>query len=144
MFMYPGIFTRESNLLNELERIHEEMDSVFGLFNQASNIGMDVWDNNNELIVRLELPGVDPAEIHTTIDANQLIIEAEIKDTAPNKDEGRYLRRERKTGKFSKQLRLPYDVETEKVTAEYKYGVLTIKLPKAEASKPKIIKVKSA
>jgi HSP20 family protein len=130
-------------VMNDL--FSKEFNSFFELLNDkrsVDSLGVDIWDNSNELIIRLELPGVAIEDIQTTINASQLDIEAQFKDTAPNKEEGKYLRKERREGNYKKSIRLPYDVETEKVEAEYKDGILKITLPKAESNKPKVINVK--
>lgn len=146
MLFYPEMRKVKSNPFAELKKIHDEMNDFFAMMGPTvkdDNMSLNIWSNDNELVVTAELPGVDPAEIETFLDANQLIIKAEIK-AEDESDGGVYHRRERRSGTLTRELRLPFDVDSSKVKAEYKYGILTVRLPKAEACKPKRIDVKSA
>lgn len=106
-------------------------------------IPLDVVDQDGDLVVRASVPGVEPADIKVNIDDGVLTIRAETReDTAHAESE--YLRRERRTGSFSRAVRLPDTVDQEKVTSEYANGVLTVTLPKSEASKAREITVKVA
>lgn len=147
MIMLPALRRNRMNLFSEFNRMQEEVDTLFHAFKERrlnSEVGIEIWDNSEELIVTAELPGVNVEDIKTTVKANQLFIEAEFKDELTDSEEGRYLRKERKCGSYQRSFRLPYDVQNESITAEFKEGVLTVTLPKAEACKAKIIAVKSA
>ena len=89
-----------------------------------------------------EMPGVSVKDIDININGNELTISGQ-----RNSDEipegAHYLRRERNFGKFARTIQLPFTVDPEKVEANFKDGVLTITLPKAEAEKPKKISIKS-
>lgn len=146
MIMLPTTLRNRMELFSEFDKMHDEMNKIFHALSDSplnGGVGIEIWDNDEELIVKAELPGVNPEEIKTVVDANQLSIEVEFKDELANSEKGRYLRKERKCGTYKRNFRLPYDVENDKITAEYKNGVLTVTLPKAEACKPKVINVKS-
>lgn len=106
-------------------------------------IPLDVVEQGGDLVVRASVPGVDPADIKVNIEDGVLGISAETKDEAAHA-ESAYLRRERRTGSFFRAVRLPDSVDLEGVTSEYANGVLTVTLPKSEASKARHIEVKVA
>ena len=107
------------------------------------SIPLDVVDRDGDLVVRASVPGIEPADIKVNIDDGVLTIRAENgEDTAHAESE--YLRRERRSGSFFRAVRLPDTVDQENVTSEYAHGVLTVTLPKSEASKPRVITVKVA
>jgi HSP20 family protein len=89
------------------------------------------------------LPGVKPDEVEITIQNDVLTIKAEHKDTTEEKKRD-YYRREIRYGSFHRALTLPVSVDSDKAEAKFENGVLSLKLPKAEALRPKQIKVASA
>ena len=102
----------------------------------------DVSETEKELIVKAEVPGMDKKDININLSEGLLTITGEKKHE--KKEEGEnYHCVERCYGKFSRTMRLPTEVETEKVDAVYKDGILTITLPKPETVKPKKIEIKS-
>jgi len=109
-------------------------------------IPLDVADQGGDLIVIASIPGIDPADIKVNIDDGVLTIRAETPATEDNGEhaETEYLRRERRAGSFSRALQLPDTVDQENVTSEYANGVLTVTLPKSEATRAREITVKVA
>ena len=102
----------------------------------------DVSETDKELIVKGEVPGMDKKDININLSDGLLTITGEKKHE--KKEEGEnYHCVERHYGKFSRTMRLPSAVNTEKVDAMYKDGVLTITLPKTETVKPKKVEIKS-
>ncbi|RLB35076.1 MAG: Hsp20/alpha crystallin family protein, partial [Deltaproteobacteria bacterium] len=93
--------------------------------------------------VRAELPGVKAEDLELSVTGDSLTLSGERKIAAEDEN-ARYHRREREAGKFSRIVTLPAQVEPAKVEASCADGVLTVVLPKAEASKPKTISVKSS
>jgi HSP20 family protein len=103
----------------------------------------NVTEDNDNYYVRAELPGIAADEIEISVTGDSLSISGERR--IPAEEEGaRYHRKEREAGKFSRMISLPGQIDTEKVEAGCTDGVLTISLPKAQASKPKQISVKTA
>ena len=102
----------------------------------------DVSETENELIVKAEVPGMDKKDINVNLSDGLLTITGE-KHHEKKEESEKYHCFERRYGKFSRTMRLPSEVETEKVDAMYKDGVLTITLPKSETVKPKQIEIKS-
>ncbi|BDC48453.1 hypothetical protein F183_A07690 [Bryobacterales bacterium F-183] len=117
--------------------------------NQASNSASKPWspavdirETANELIVKADLPGVSENDVDLRIEDGTLILKGERKfENQSNDEKGGYHRIERSYGSFARYFSLPDTVDPEKVTAEYKNGVLTVTLGKKEIAKPKQIKV---
>lgn len=101
---------------------------------------MDMYETKDDLVVSLELPGVKEKEVQVSITNDVLTVRGERTQQQEVKDEN-YHRLERWFGKFERSIPLPMPIQTEKVKATYRDGVLEIKLPKAEAVKPKEIKI---
>ncbi|MEM7816784.1 MAG: Hsp20/alpha crystallin family protein [Candidatus Aenigmatarchaeota archaeon] len=102
---------------------------------------LDISEDKNNLIIKVDVPGVKQDDIDISISGDVLTIKGERKKEEETKDKN-YYRRERFYGVFSRSLTLPNYVDTNKVEANYKDGVLEIVLPKTESAKPKQIKVK--
>jgi HSP20 family protein len=102
----------------------------------------DVSETDKELIVKTEVPGMDKKDININLSDGILTITGEKKQEKEDKNES-YHSVERRYGKFSRSMRLPFEVEVDKVDATYKDGVLKITLPKSEAAKPQKIEIKS-
>jgi HSP20 family protein len=101
---------------------------------------VDLIDQDGELVVNADLPGIEKGDVTLTIKDNQLEISAERKEEAEEKKEG-YLRRERTYSKFYRKLQLPTEVDEEKTKATFKSGVLEVILPKKAGKKGKKIKI---
>lgn len=104
---------------------------------------VDVSETGKEVIVKAEVPGMDPKDIDISIHDGLLAIHGERKMEHEDKDEN-FCRVERSYGSFSRAIRLPSEVDSEKVEATYKNGVLKIHLPKTEKESVKKIEVKAA
>ena len=105
---------------------------------------VDIYSNGkHELVLKAEVPDLKEEEIGLTIEDNTLTLSGERKlDTEVTEDQ--FHRIERNYGSFARTFALPPTVDTGKVTAEYKAGVLTVRLPLREEAKPKQIKVEVA
>ena len=102
---------------------------------------VDIDESGNEIVLRADLPGLNEKDIKVTLEEDVLTLSGERVDE--EKQEGRdYHRLERRFGKFQRSFTLPAAMEAKKIAADYKNGVLTIKLPKTEKSKPKEIEIK--
>ena len=102
---------------------------------------IDVTENDNEYMIKAEIPGVKKEDLHVSVQDGVLTINAESKYEDEEKKEGRVIRQERRYGKFVRSMRLGKDVDSSNVKAEYKDGVLELKLPKVEEVKPKTISI---
>ena len=104
---------------------------------------MDLKETEEEFIAKLTMPGLDKNDIDISITDGVLTIKGETKEEDEKEDEkGSWLVREHRHCSYFRSVRLPSEVEAEKANAEYKNGVLTLTLPKAEEVKPKSIPVK--
>lgn len=124
------------------------LDDVFSKFwrgdlpesQEAWSIPLDVTRNQDDVVVKASLPGLDKDNVDVTIEENVLTIRAELSEEGGREDSG-YLLRERRTGSFFRAIRLPETVDSESVSSVYKDGVLTVKLPKLEEKKAKKITI---
>ncbi len=128
-------------------------DDVFrplALFNRLANgedLGtgwipaVDVHDNDEAYVFTAELPGLDKDDISITLENNVLTVSGERKFEDEAKGDN-YRRIERAYGSFSRSFTLPSQVDQQKVSAEFKKGLLHISVPKAEQAKPKQIQIK--
>ena len=104
---------------------------------------MNMTEDKENFYVRAELPGIDGDALDISVTGDTLTISGE--RVMPAEDENaKYHRREREAGKFSRIVNLPSQINTNKVNANSKNGILTITLPKAEETKPKQITVKTS
>lgn len=102
---------------------------------------VDIAEQENEFIVKMELPGVNKDEVKISLESNILTIKGEKKQEKEEKSKNLH-RVERSYGSFQRSFTLPTSVKSEKIDAMFKDGVLSISLPKAEEAKPKQIEVK--
>jgi HSP20 family protein len=103
---------------------------------------MDVIEDEDNVIVKAEVPGLKAEDIDVTVQHDRLTISGEFKDEEEHKDKN-YHRRERRFGRFERTLAIPNTLDTENVKAEFKDGVLTLTLPKLEIVKPKRVEIKA-
>jgi HSP20 family protein len=104
---------------------------------------VDLYETEDEVVVKASLPGVKAEEIAISVASGTLTIKAETKQQE-EKEEPEYYRRERRYGTFQRALTLPARVNSEKAEATFEDGVLELHLPKAAEVRPKTIKVKAA
>lgn len=101
---------------------------------------VDIYETENELVLKADLPDVDEKAIDIRVENNMLTIRGERKFEQQVKEDN-YLRIERTYGSFSRSFGLPNTVSTENINAGYKNGVLTVTMPKRAESKPKQVRV---
>jgi HSP20 family protein len=102
---------------------------------------VDIYQNGDqELVLKTELPDMTREDIDITVDNGTLTIKGEKKLSSDVKEE-QFHRIERRYGAFSRSFSLPQTVDPNKVSADYKQGVLTVRLPLREEAKPRSIKV---
>ncbi len=121
----------------DLERLTSEFFAP--LSRRAAAMPLDAYRHQDSWVVKVDLPGVDPATIDLTVDRNVLRIEAS-RDWAPEEGD-KVLALERPRGSFSRQLMLGEDLDATAITAAYKDGVLTVTLPVAEQAKPRKVAI---
>lgn len=131
---------------SEMNRLRDEMERAFGgdgLRRVSGSVypPLNLWGNDEQLVVEAELPGFELNDLEIYVNGdNQLSIQGERKP--PTHEGGTWHRQERGFGAFNRMIELPEPVDADKVSAEFKDGVLTITLAKREEAKPRRINVK--
>lgn len=134
-------------LRGELDRLVDGFVGTVGEWPGMGWVGgprfpaLNAWEDENNLYVESELPGLKMEDIEVLVCGHELTIKGERKEQRT--DDSVFHRRERGTGPFSRVLRLPAEIDGTKVEASLNAGVLTVKLPKAEAARPRKIQVKA-
>lgn len=139
---------RRPRLEMPLSRLRDQLDQMFDQsdFALSDMLGgawmpaVDVLEGKDKLTVNAELPGFKREDLDVSVHENNLILSGERKSDAERKD-GEFHRSERFYGRFHRSISLPFSVDTGKIEARYRDGVLTITLPKSELAKTKQIEV---
>lgn len=118
------------------------VDQVMGGRQESWLPAIDVFDTKDAVVLKAELAGMSPDDIHIEVEDNVLSVSGE-RRFEDKVDEDRYYRVERRFGSFQRSLALPQGMKPEDITASYEDGILTITVPKAEEEKPKRIEVKA-
>jgi HSP20 family protein len=120
---------------------HFFRNDFFGMEpSEGFNPAIDIASENGEYVISAELPGVKREEIEVHFERGILTLSGEKK--SDHKKEGKdYFRFESSYGKFVRKIRLPEDVDSEKMSANFENGVLRIRVKKAESAKPKAIPI---
>jgi len=142
-----------------VNRLRQEMDRVVsevfvpmaGEFNSwlGSSTGaprLNVWEEGDVLFAEAEVPGLRQEELDVSVVGKQLTIKGHRTTTTdgdPQQKQTVYHRRERSMGEFVRSITLPAEIDADQVSASLVGGVLTIRLPKAEAAKPRKIDIRS-
>jgi HSP20 family protein len=101
---------------------------------------VDIYETENDIVVKAELPGIEPKDVDVKVEDNTLYLKGERKFEKETKEDN-YHRVERSYGAFARSFSLPNSINTDKVKAEFRDGLLTLTLPKREEAKPKTIKI---
>lgn len=125
--LFSDFFLPESNGSN---------DPVLTAWNPA----VDILDQEDKIVIKAELPGVDKKDIEVDLKDGVLTLKGE-RSVENEVKEDNYFRRERSYGKFQRAFSLPLDIDPDSIQADYKDGVLTVEFPKPEKAKPKQITV---
>jgi len=136
----------------EFDRVRREMDRLWDSFLEGRPVrrveddrewlpSVDVSETKNDLVIKAELPGLDTKDIDISMNNGYLTIKGEKKHEKEEKDENYHVI-ERSYGSFTRSVRLPREVQSDKITASFKNGILKITLPKSEEAKKKEIKIK--
>ena len=140
-FQRPSIWQEMDQLQREMNRLFNA-SSKGRVFTAPSYPAINIWTNDEGQLISAEMPGVNPEDIDIDVTGDAVSISGERKPDKVMKD-AHYHRRERSYGSFSRTVQLPFMVDTNKVEASFKNGILMISLPRAEADKPKKITIKS-
>jgi HSP20 family protein len=107
------------------------------------NLAVDLYEKDDNVLVEAAVPGFKPEEIDINVSGETLTIKGETKTEKESKDNKNYIRRERTFGSFERIITLPEGLDTDKASAKFENGVLTLTFPKSEKVKPKTIKIQA-
>lgn len=141
--------SRPSELFSVQREINRLFDNFFhgdvqaddSLFSSVWAPAVDIAEQDDQYVVKIELPGVNKDDVKITLESNILTIRGEKKQEKEIKEDN-YHRMERSYGSFQRSFTLPATVKSDKIDASFKDGILTVSLPKAEEAKPKRIDIK--
>lgn len=129
------------DLLREMNKVRNDMNRIVnnrGYYNAYPAV--NVYDNEEDIKIEALIPGASKDSLDISIENNVLSIKGEIKDHKSEDD--KVIREEREYGKFQKSMKIGIPIDVDNIDAEYKDGILGIKLKKSEEAKPKKILVK--
>jgi len=134
----------------EMMTLREAMDHLFDdaftrpltLRDGWSAPAIDMYQTDNEIVVKVALPGLKADEVQINVTGDVLTLKGETKHEEEKEEKAWHIR-EQRWGAFERSVALPTEVVTDKAKAEFENGILTITLPKAEEVKPKIINIKA-
>lgn len=136
--------------MREVDNVRREMDRLFGelaLMTNRDYLGrgslipaMELEETDADVIVRLEVPGMSSEDLDIQASADSISISGERRTERSETGEG-FSRSEFHYGKFNRVVPLPTKVQNTQATADYANGILTLKLPKAESEKDKVVKI---
>jgi HSP20 family protein len=121
---------------------NEPMGGLRGWPEAAHVPAVDLYQTDDEIVLKAVLPGIKPEDISISVTGDVLNLRGTVAEESERQDATYYIR-ERRQGEFSRSLPLPAPVVADKAKAEFENGVLTLTLPKAEEVKPKTISVKA-
>ena len=139
------------NPWREINSLERRFNSVWGDYfpaististetSQSWNPVVDVYENESQITIKAELPGIDKDNISLDVKGRVLNLSGERQDDRTEESETA-CRRERFFGRFERAFKLPYEVDPEKIRADYKDGVLTVDVPKPEKQQPRQITI---
>lgn len=146
-------WNREYPAFRGLQSLQQDMNRIFDEFFRGDllandsffardwNPAVDILENNDHFVLKAEIPGMTKDDVKITLENNVLTIRGEKKNETEKKEEN-YHRIERSYGSFERSFTIPGTIKVNEIDAQYKDGVLTLTLPKAEEAKPKSIEVK--
>jgi HSP20 family protein len=127
------------DLWSELARVQGDVEKLFS--RRSAGLPVNLWADDHAVYAELDLPAIDPEKLEVSLrEGTKLTIKAVRPE--PILDGASWIRQERPAGEFSRELTLPVLVNVDEIEAQYEHGVLSLKLPKSEAVKPRKIAVK--
>jgi HSP20 family protein len=129
----------------EMLPLREAMNRLFedsmvrpngGALPRSVTTPMDVYTENDDFVLEIALPGIDPNSVDVSVLGSQVTVSGEY---APAPEGRQYLHRERTFGRFERTVTLPTELDADKAHAHYEHGVLRLTVPKAEVAKPRRI-----
>jgi HSP20 family protein len=136
-------FPRPFSLLDEVEQMAREIfDGRRSAFSSGLTHSLDVYREEDNLVVKAELPGIKKKDLDISLEDDVLTIKAEKKQEEVKEDAEHYIS-ERHFGQFIRRMTMPFPVDEENISATFKNGLLEMRLPKAEEAGKKRIEIKA-
>ncbi len=135
-------FFRPLSSLEVLDRLSKEVWDSWRPFTKGDAIvpQTDIFEEAGRLVVKTELPGVSAEDLDITLAGDTLTVTAERREDTPKN--ARHRAREMRYGQYFRSITLPYRVKEAEITATLNNGILELRLPKAEATKPRKVEIK--
>lgn len=144
--MYASLLTHPASLIGQFDRLRRDLDDVFGISNFSTNIrsvargsvpAVNVGRTSSSIEVYVYAPGLDISKIDVNYDRGVLQIAAEREGIIPSKDpDVQVYANERVSGKFTRSVALPDDIDPTRISATYRDGVLQVSVARVEAAAP--------
>lgn len=131
-----SMLTSFDPFFQDFERLTE---GVLGRRGAPALMPVDAYRHGDELVVRFDLPGIDPESVELTVEKNVLSVGAE-RRWAPEEGDQIVLA-ERPQGRYSRQLYLSDNLDTDHIDARYEHGVLTVRIPVSEQARPRKVQI---
>ena len=139
--------TRPNSTVHRMDRLFRRFmnDSFFPELTESSSaqaqLPLNIWETEESFVVEAELPGFDLDDVEVTVLAGELTLEGQ--RPVPEQEGLSFRHRERGTGRIKRVVRLPLEVDVERVSATLTKGILNVTLPKAQAALPRKISVRA-
>ena len=131
-------------LRGEIDRLFDDVWPPRGMYSFASGLGpvpaLELVKDDTEYRLSAEVPGMTESDVHVSIDDGVLVLKGEKRDESKRKKDG-HMVSERRYGSFERHVSLPKDAVADRITAEFKNGVLTIAIPRDEKASAKARKI---
>lgn len=133
------------NPFREIKTLRDQMNKFLDeTFHSPEGIelqpSVDVFEAGEEIVAKINIPGIDPEEVEIMVSEDTLIVQGEVTEEQQLDEEG-YHKIERQTGSFKRTISLPFKVKREEASASAEYGVLEIRMPKSEEEIEKITRL---
>lgn len=143
--VYRSSLTPAFGLRREIDRLFDDMFGHTALQTQSAwSPAVDIREDEKELTILAELPGMKPENVEITCDNGILTVRGEKSETRKEGDERRYHLVERSYGAFTRSFQLPQGVDESKIEAGFDNGLLTVRIPKTALPQPKRIEIQGA
>lgn len=137
----PG---REMSTWSPFDNVFEDFfrgPSIWEGLGQVRQAAADVYETENEVVVKMAVPGINPDDINIQVSGDTVTVSGETKEEKED-NEKNYYQKQLRYGRFSQSVVVPTIVQADKADASFKNGMLTLTLPKSEEVKPRQIKVR--
>jgi HSP20 family protein len=142
---WKSLFRNDWNDFNEIDRFLKKVNSVLKYSPKLTNEfpPVNFWANDNDVLLRVEIPGVESDSLDITVKNNTITLKGKRGKLILDENSS-YIKQERGSGAFVRTFALPFKINSDKVKAEYKNGILLVGMQKAEEEKQKKIIVSAS